>query len=91
MFNLNHPPNDIIIRKANNGYILILPEKIEQFNPVHVVSEFKAQFNKDEVLSKIESDNIQDEAISSIMNNENLYVFTKFSELLSFLSLKIDE
>lgn len=89
MYNL--PSNDIIIRKANNGWVLIMPVEEEGFNPINLVADLKSEFNKDEFLQGIQSKNQPEADIKSVMENENLYIFTTFKDLLGFLSLSIEE
>jgi hypothetical protein len=87
----NAPTNDIVIRKAKNGWVLIMPIEEEFFNPVNLVADLKNEFNKDEVLSDIHSKNQSETDVKSVMENENLYIFATFKELLGFLSLNIEE
>jgi len=88
MFNLSN--NDIIIRRANNGWVLVLPIKEEFFNPANLVSELKSELNKDEVLKNIQSLNEKETDIKSIMQNENIYIFQSFNDLIGFLKLNVE-
>ena len=86
----NAPTNDIVIRKAKNGWVLIMPIEEEYFNPINLVADLKHELNRDEVLSNIQQKNVTED-VKDIMENENLYIFPSFKDLLAFLSLKIED